>query len=1011
MVKTYTCKLCKWGPDEQLSHYQIHLNTIKHKQNNTIYKLKIEINDENELYKQDKMNMLKSIYRLEKILNDENNFNEKIFEKILWKKLEFLSDHIKTFNYDKYVVNDALKLCKKTVILIKTHLIKNIYLKNIGYKNEIDLSNQLDEKFDIIKNLAFLHHKKNNDRKFKKNQYVSELSNFIINNDIKKSDNLNQIHEKILNEINDIMTDNYYFEDDDEPDLQEYLGEEIDFEFKEGKFETKKIKSMVKQMHQIIYNNEALTPEKAMNDILMIILLKYIEDHIDELNFVLDDDLEEEIDYIKLSEFNTKNLENERISLCGSILKKHSILGRFFERENFMFSKKSETIIQLRQILYKYFPKNDVSKTNSGMGLACEIYMYFLKEYASSDSKLGQYFTPPHYVHLIISYLKYKFNISENFANKIIGDPFMGVGKMISMLLEIINTDSDNIVGIDIESDTYRYAFLNMFDKLQNIPKYLINTDSLIKSKYDESKIDLILTNPPFGLNKKYKDIIKTFDKNEINDVYPLINNKEINDGTTLCIMSCVARLNDNGLCAMILPDGKQLSGKHFIEFRKWLCKKVNIKTIIKAPGGIFIGTNVGTCVLIFEKNGKTKNIEYLETNVECNKLIKTFNNPVDIKNIKLNNYSFDYKDYIQQNININNNDNIKWTDLNKLFLINNFKTHKTDHGEDNGKYIFYTGGKKIYLHTDHPDINELCIILNKTNGSGKCNIFIDDKFSAAKQTILISSKNKNSTLLKYIYYYFRTDIQILERGYIGANHKNIKVEYIYNLKIPIPSIEIQNKIVEYLDQLNEQKQNLEKLIEQTKNEMKIHFDVFIQIHEIKWTKFGDVFDLEKGKISSGKVNNNDNDQYIYVNLSKTKNKTINSYSIDDLNIFINHAGNGDDIIIKYFEGKCEFSNLLSNIIIKKDYLNKINKIFYYYYLKPLEDHIAECYQKGLSNKSLNKDKLYKKLKIPIISIEKQNKIVDLLDKKNNFISNYKIRINELEKLMNLILENSYKEF
>ena len=61
--------------------------------------------------------------------------------------------------------------------------------------------------------------------------------------------------------------------------------------------------------------------------------------------------------------------------------------------------------------------------------------MYFLKDYTASNSKLGQYFTPPKYIHLIIEYLQSRFNISERFKNKKIGDPFMGTGKMISMLL------------------------------------------------------------------------------------------------------------------------------------------------------------------------------------------------------------------------------------------------------------------------------------------------------------------------------------------------------------------------------------------------------------------------------------------------------------------------------------------------------------------------------------------------------------------------------------------------
>lgn len=123
---------------------------------------------------------------------------------------------------------------------------------------------------------------------------------------------------------------------------------------------------------------------------------------------------------------------------------------------------------------------------------------------------------------------------------------------------------------------------------------------------------------------------------------------------------------------------------------------------------------------------------------------------------------------------------------------------HDTSFGQEIGKYKFYTGGVRTELYTDICDVKQISIIINRTNGSGKCNIFLDKNFSCATQTLVFTTKNEVTT--KYIYYYFKNNINLLEEGYQGTKHKNITLEYVMNIEIPVPSLDIQNKIVEYCD-------------------------------------------------------------------------------------------------------------------------------------------------------------------------------------------------------------------
>ena len=156
---------------------------------------------------------------------------------------------------------------------------------------------------------------------------------------------------------------------------------------------------------------------------------------------------------------------------------------------------------------------------------------------------------------------------------------------------------------------------------------------------------------------------------------------------------------------------------------------------------------------------------------------------------------------------------------LGDVCIFNEFKKHDTSYGKENGKYIFYTGGANNILYADNYDCDKLTIIINRTNGNGRCNIFIDNMFSCATQTILFRGKN-NDIETKYIYYYLSSNINILEDGYIGANHKNISIEYVQQITIPIP-YQSQQEIVQKLDQNDSLIKSLQQENNITKNIIK----------------------------------------------------------------------------------------------------------------------------------------------------------------------------------------------
>jgi type I restriction-modification system DNA methylase subunit len=153
-------------------------------------------------------------------------------------------------------------------------------------------------------------------------------------------------------------------------------------------------------------------------------------------------------------------------------------------------------------------------------------------------------------------------------------------------------------------------------------------------------------------------------------------------------------------------------------------------------------------------------------------------------------------------------------------------KKHPTSYGSENvSQYRFYTGGKTKKLYCEKCDIEFEAIIQNRTNGSGKCNLFIDKNFSVASQTLVYYSNNTN-IYTKFIYYYLENNIEKLEKGYVGANHKNMSKSFMEKFKIPIPSQEIQKQCIA----LFEEKENFIQSIDEKINSEKVYIEELKQL-------------------------------------------------------------------------------------------------------------------------------------------------------------------------------------
>jgi restriction endonuclease S subunit len=230
-------------------------------------------------------------------------------------------------------------------------------------------------------------------------------------------------------------------------------------------------------------------------------------------------------------------------------------------------------------------------------------------------------------------------------------------------------------------------------------------------------------------------------------------------------------------------------------------------------------------------------------------------------------------------------------------------------------------------------------------------------------------------------------------------------------MKIQIPPLEIQNKLIAKLDSSNDKVKYMKLIVDNMKQDIETFFELTIEIEnknsETKWIEFDEVFTLEKGKLQSSKVVEVDDENYegVFINLSKSNDfKKINNTILDGENIFISNTSPLG--LIQYYNGKCNYSDLLQHIKVNDIYKTRINIKYIYYFLNSINDHIKKVYDKGSCNKSLDQ-KNFNRMKIQIPSIKQQNKCIEKINEMEEIIKRWQ---NDIDNILN-IGSNKFLEY
>ena len=245
--------------------------------------------------------------------------------------------------------------------------------------------------------------------------------------------------------------------------------------------------------------------------------------------------------------------------------------------------------------------------------------------------------------------------------------------------------------------------------------------------------------------------------------------------------------------------------------------------------------------------------------------------------------------------------------------------------------------------------------------------IFVCDAFSI--------KTDESKVLPRYIFHFllnFQDKIHDLQSGG-GVPH--VYAKDVARFQIPIPSLEIQQKIVEILDSFTELTSELTSELTARKQQYEYYRDKLMTFNEsdLEWRNLKEVSSVMRGRRLTKNQLSNENKFPVYhggldpLGYYGQKNRPANSVMI---------------INVGASAGTVGFSNIdfwSSDGCFCLEHSFRLNSKFLYYYILGFQNHLKSKVRKaGIPTLDSS---VIEKLRIPILPLDEQEKIVTILDK------------------------------
>lgn len=311
-------------------------------------------------------------------------------------------------------------------------------------------------------------------------------------------------------------------------------------------------------------------------------------------------------------------------------------------------------------------------------------------------------------------------------------------------------------------------------------------------------------------------------------------------------------------------------------------------------------------------------------------------------------------------------------------------------------------GGKQPAYYHDQSNRDGNIVTISASGTAGFVNYFKEPIFASDCITVKSNDENQIPT---FLIYNFLTAIQDIIYSFArGASQPHVYPYDVSNIKIPLPNLEIQQKIIDGIALLDEKEKAGKEKIEKRKGDIDIIVDsIFSSAHNL--VRLADITDIINGGTPDTQKPEYWNGNIFWATLVDTKNKYLHSTAktITELGlnnssakllpintiIFSSRATIGSISIAKV---EVCTNQGFKNFICDPNFLDFE---FLYYILKHESSEIASL-GTGMTYPEISKEKIAS-FKIPLPSLEEQQKIVSKILKIEQEVEEIEQSISNME--------------
>ena len=578
-------------------------------------------------------------------------------------------------------------------------------------------------------------------------------------------------------------------------------------------------------LHNLLWNKAGLSPEKAMEHMMLFFAYRMIEPHVDTFG------LPQECRWSYVASLTDNNDVFEALKKGVNQFRTKPVTKMFFKPLEIQKADVLHDIVRhIGRITTKALHDTDV------LG---DIFEYMLGRGMSTMADEGQYFTNRKICALAF---KLAFEAKKTLRRAdgslcTFADWFCGTGGFPTAFVKGVNVnvpdvdwvkDASSIYCQDMSTSSVTTTLLNLLIQT-GIPFSNKNIRGAVNSFTDSITlgadapfpglgVDYCFMNPPYGGDKtKGKDYKFTYSKKikgegkSVTTVFSV--NAEIqtigvedDDKVSAGIQLAMATLAaDGGVCSIVLPQGFFFgASKKCVELRKKLAEEYKILSVVDIASGAFANTGTKTSMMVFQRGvGPTESVTFMD--MEETVLVSA-----TLEELRAKNYTLNYKQYLAQTAEAV--EGFEMVRLGELVTIVGGKFTTTFSKENPGSYPFFSGKS----HQPDGTCKEFCfdgdeyIIMIKDGGSGAGNygdsvglgkvFFVKGKSAGTSHNVALHKKNDTFDL-KYVYCVLNTiKAKITDLAKFTTGLGVIGQEDLRNIPIPLPSLDRQREIVEEID-------------------------------------------------------------------------------------------------------------------------------------------------------------------------------------------------------------------